>query len=123
MPGGCLYEKDDADVDFNSNVGSTTYHGDRSLICKQGKSAIVPSPLSNSLLQSASPRHHHHGVGECVQTKQRLKVKTADCQYSIYSCLESAGMANTAPRPCLFTLTQSHTHTLTHTPHHLYLLL
>ena len=29
----------------------------------------------------------------------------------------------TAPRPCLFTLTQSHTHTLRHTPYHLYLLL
>ena len=28
-----------------------------------------------------------------------------------HSCLESAGMANTAPRPCLFTLTQSHIHT------------
>ena len=42
---------------------------------------------------------------------------------SIYSCLESAEMANTAPRPCLFKLTQSHTPTLPHTPYHLYLLL
>ena len=39
---------------------------------------------------------------------------TPDCQCSIDSCLESAGMANTAPRPCLFTLTQSHIHTITH---------
>ena len=36
--------------------------------------------------------------------------------------LESAGMANTAPRLCLFTLPQSHTPTLPHTPYHLYLL-
>ena len=28
-----------------------------------------------------------------------------------------------APRPCLFTLTQSHTHILPYTPYHLYLLL
>ena len=33
---------------------------------------------------------------------------------SLYSCLESAGMANTAHRPCLCTITQSHSHTLTH---------
>ena len=34
---------------------------------------------------------------------------------SLYSCdnYHMAGMANTAPRPCLFTHSQSHTHTLT----------
>ena len=64
-----------------------------------------------------------HGVGEYVHTKQRLKVKplTASVRFipvgvDCNSCYNHhmAGMANTAPRPCLFTLTQSHTHTLTH---------
>ena len=62
FPGGCLYRtsNDFNTVDFNSNVGSTTYHQNGALVCKHGKSAIVPSALSNSLLQSASPRHPHH---------------------------------------------------------------
>ena len=61
-----------------------------------------------------------HGVGEYVHTKQRLKVKplTASVRFipvgvDCNSCdnHHMAGMANTAPRPCLFTLTHSHTHT------------
>ena len=52
-----------------------------------------------------------------------LKTETPDCQYSIYSCLVSAGIANTAAWPCICTLTQSHTPTLPHNAYHLYLLL
>ena len=40
-PGGCLYEKDDANVDFNENRGSRTANDDRELICAQ--SGAFPS--------------------------------------------------------------------------------
>ena len=58
----------------------------------------------------------------CTCTYQAV-LMTPDCQYSIYSCLVSAGIANTAPWSCICTLTQSHTHTLPHNAYHWYLLL
>jgi len=37
--GGCIYEADKQDVDFNSNLGSNAVHSDRQAICKQATDA------------------------------------------------------------------------------------
>ena len=80
----------------------------------------------------ASPDTHSEAVAFLRQVCGRLLCGLGHLLFIYLSCIFSltlkhssstAGMANTAPRPCLFKLTQSHTPTLPHTPYHLYLLL